>query len=68
MIGITPKHFGVRHQDRSGGLRCPTFLAAVEARIDQMVLDAAEEQAIDVVELSAHQRIERARRFMRWSG
>ena len=59
VLGITPKHFGVHYRDRSGGLRVPAFLAAVERRMDQLVLDAAEEQGIDVVELSGHQRIER---------
>ncbi len=68
VLGVTPKHFGVRQQDRSGGLDCPQFLSAVESRIDQIVLDTAEEQAIDVVELSAHQRIERAIRPMRRLG
>lgn len=60
VLGITPKHFGVRN-DWSGGLECQEFLEAIESRIDQMVLDAAYEQAIDVMELSAHQRLARAK-------
>ena len=55
-----PRHFGVCYQDGGGGLDCPEFLAAFESRFVQIVLDAADEQAIDVVELSAHQRVARA--------
>lgn len=62
VLGITPKHFGVHYRDRSGGLGVSAFLAAIECRMDQMLLDAAEEQGIDVVELSGHERIERIRR------
>ncbi|WP_127904294.1 hypothetical protein [Solirhodobacter olei] len=62
VLGITPKHFGVHYRDQSGGLHVPAFLAVVERSMDQFLRDAAEEQGIDIVELSEHQRIERIER------
>ena len=62
VIGVTPRHFGVHYQDQTAGWFCPEFLIAVESRFDEILLDAADEQNIEVVELSAHQRVERAKR------
>ncbi|WP_334061238.1 hypothetical protein [Limimaricola cinnabarinus] len=59
VLGVTPKHFGVHYRHQNGGLDCPEFLAAIESRVDQIVLEAADEQAIVIVELSAHQRMAR---------
>lgn len=59
VIGVTPKHFGVHYRHRDGGLYRPDFLIAIERRMDEIVLEAADEQGVVIVEFSAHQRLAR---------
>ena len=58
VLGITPRHYGITpHRGIHFDARDEKFLAAVEARMDEVILAAAQEQGIDVVELSAQERM-----------
>lgn len=60
-IGVTPRHYGIANYRQIYQSEHPDFVSAVETRIDELILEAALEQGIDMVELSAHERLERAR-------
>lgn len=53
ILGVTPLHFGIRPTTLD--LFREDFLEAVEAAMDNVILDAATEQGLRVVELSAHE-------------
>lgn len=65
VLGVTPRHYGVtvtRLRTQPNGFE--DFYQAVEKRMDQIVLAAADTAKLMVDELSAHERMERALKWL----